>query len=136
MAKSNQYTIVSELSQVKLIAGYFRDFCKQQKIPENSVNLLELALVEAVNNIIIHAYDEKPGFQIFAEFTWLNSEIHIELTDSGKPFTKIEPDNKTHNSIDSLPEGKWGIDLIESIVDSVTRTRTNGNNQLILHKKI
>ena len=136
MAKSNQYKIESNLSEVKVLASHFRDFCTESQIDEGNAGLAELALVEALNNVIIHAYDNKPGLEISAYFEFNNSEITITIKDFGKAFNRREIEKPTDAPVEDLPEGNWGIDLISSIIDEMTRHREDDTNILILKKKI
>lgn len=136
MAKSNQYKIESDLSEVKVLASYFRDFCNENQIDESNAGLAELALVESLNNVIIHAYDNKPGLEIIAEYEYNDSEISITVKDYGKPFKRIEKDKSIDTNVEDLPEGNWGIDLISSITDEIIRHRENDTNILILKKRI
>ena len=139
MATNNQFKIGSDLSEVKVLASHFRDFCNENHIDEQAYSLIELALVEALNNIIIHAYDRQPGLEILAKYEFIDSVIIITLTDFGKAFTKKETNNESDtedSNVDELPEGNWGIDLIGSITDEIIRYRKEDTNTLILKKNI
>ena len=52
---NDQVTIKSDLTEVKVLSAHFRSFCESNHIDEHTSGMLELAIVEAVNNIIIHA---------------------------------------------------------------------------------
>lgn len=132
----------SELSETKLTAEHFRKYCNINQIDETHSSILELALVEALNNIIIHAYDNKPGFEINAEYEILNSNIIITLTDFGKEFEKTKVNDKIETpdlkdiKTKELTEGSWGIGLMQSIADDIIRLRENNMNTLKIIKKI
>jgi len=133
----NQTEIDSDLSEVKNLASHFRKFCAYNQLNEQLSGLLELALVEAVNNIIIHAYEGVSGKTIRANYQKTDTNIIITLTDYGKAFTgKDKNSDANKDDIDALPEGNWGIDLIESIVDEIERNRENDSNTLTIIKSI
>ncbi|GAA0399890.1 hypothetical protein GCM10009133_05910 [Cocleimonas flava] len=137
MNNINQTEIDSELSEVKKLSAHFRDFCNHNSLNEQLSGLLELALVEAVNNIIIHAYEGLPGNTIKAQYQKTDSNIIITLTDFGKKFTGKDKNKDTEKGdLESLPEGNWGIGLIESIVDDIQRSRNADSNTLIITKSI
>lgn len=134
---NNQITIKSDLSKVKVLSGHFRSFCESNRIDEHTSGLLELVIVEAVNNIIIHAYKSDSGLDIKAEYELLSSEMIIKLTDFGFEFSKKKTENKPVNlDVKDLAEGNWGLDLIDTIADEVIRDRKNNSNILIIKKKI
>lgn len=133
----NQTEINSDLSEVKDLAQHFREFCSKNQLSEQLSGALELAIVESVNNIIIHAYERKPGFTIKANYQKSDTDIVITFTDFGKEFRPKDKSNVIDsNDIDALPEGNWGIDLIEAIVDDVKRKRENDSNILTIIKSI
>ncbi|WP_299872515.1 ATP-binding protein [uncultured Cocleimonas sp.] len=133
----NQTEIDSDLSEVKNLASHFQAFCTYNKLNEQLSGLLELALVEAVNNIVIHAYEGVPGNSIKADYKKTDDNIIITLTDFGKQFSAKDKNAESKSDdIDALPEGNWGIDLIESIVDEIKRSRTGNSNTLTIIKSI
>ncbi len=137
MNNINQTEIDSDLSEVKNLASHFRNFCSYNQLNDEFSVLLELALVEAVNNIIIHAYENTSGNSIKTHYQKTDTDIIITLTDVGKGFTVKNNNNLIQcNNIHALPEGNWGIELIESIADEVERSRENGSNTLIIKKSI
>ena len=145
---TNTFGIKSELSEVQLMASHFQSFCVLNKINKTSSGLLELALVEAINNIIIHAYDGVSGFDIHAEYEFSDSQMTITIIDFGKEFKHRSDDNKRSdkskntvphsisNDLEDLAEGSWGLDLIYSISDRVSHVRENIKNILTIEKKI
>jgi len=134
---SNQITIKSDLYEVKILSAHFRSFCEKKHIDDNTSGLLELVIVEATNNIIIHAYKSDSGLDIQAEYELFNSEIIIKLTDFGIEFNNKKIEAKPINSdINDIAEGSWGLDIINNIADQVIRERKNNTNTLIIKKKI
>lgn len=137
MIQSNLFNISSDLSEVKILAKHLRDFCSDNKLDEGTAGLLELLLVEATNNIIIHAYENRPNCNIRAQFKIIDSDVFITLTDSGKIYTQ---NNKSKNNIEvetkDLAEGNWGLELINSIADEINRHRENDSNILTIKKSI
>ncbi len=133
----NQTEIESDLSEVKNLASHFHQFCFYNKLNQQLSGLLELALVEAVNNIIIHAYEGMPGKIIKADYQISDTNIIITLIDYGKAFAGKDKNSESNKeNIDTLPEGNWGIDLIESIADKIKRNRENNCNTLTIIKSI
>lgn len=145
MIQSNNLVINSDLSEVKVLANHFRMFCSDNQLNEDFSGVLELALVEAVNNIVIHAYENILGFKISAQFKIIDSEIIITLVDTGKTYKdekisenklKSSLQNQTDVETKDLAEGRWGLGLIHSIADEINRHRENDSNILTIKKSI
>lgn len=135
MINNDTFSIKSELSEVRVLAKHFCNFCKLHNIDDDILGLLELCLVEAINNIIIHAYNEEPDLIINAEYEISHFEIIIKLTDFGKIFHQ-EPKHNKNTRNNELAEGSWGLSLIQNIADEVDRKRENNSNILIIKKTI
>lgn len=146
MSNINTFEINSDLTEVKVMAAHFQNFCSIKKINTADSSLLELVFVEALNNIIIHAYDNVAGFKINANYELSKAQVIITVSDSGKAFhikndepdspTKDETPNKDNVELEELAEGNWGLDLMNSIADDIIRYRENNINILKIKKNI
>lgn len=133
------YRIESDFSNVHILAEHLQQFCKKNTIDESLSNVLELMLVEAVNNVVEHAYAGKAGFVIDAQFDVNDDEVTITLIDEGVFFPESVYGEKRNqriskDSYDELPEGGWGIGLITTIADDIEKYNVNGTNILVLTK--
>jgi anti-sigma regulatory factor (Ser/Thr protein kinase) len=94
---------------------------------------VELAMVEAVNNSILHA---KPGdSDIRLTFTLSSRGVEIDLQDEGRP---LDPDileaagrkwDFDPTDIQSLPVGGMGLMLIKKVMNEVSYRFENGRNR-------
>ncbi|MDD2960976.1 MAG: SpoIIE family protein phosphatase [Muribaculaceae bacterium] len=103
------------------------------------INNINLALEEAVANVIMYSKKENTADSFTVEVT-LNhdkSMLTFIITDSGEAF---DPTQKREEDINVPLEerkiGGLGIVLIKKIMDSISYQRKNGNNILILNKNI
>jgi anti-sigma regulatory factor (Ser/Thr protein kinase) len=99
---------------------------------------LNLAIEEAVSNIILHAYKNYPeNEQIEITATLNEDKLVFTITDYGDEFdpTKIENPDITL-STEERPLGGLGIFLIKQLMDEMEYKRANGKNVLIMSKKI
>ncbi len=136
MINIKEHEIKSDLADVKLMAANFQRFCKLNQIDEVLTNRLELALVEALNNIIIHALSNSKKHKINAKFELIDADLSITLTDYGKEFTSKDNNFTESHNTEELSEGNWGLSIIDSISDEVIRNRKNNQNILIIKKMI
>ena len=78
---------------------------------------IELAMGEALSNIMRHAYDGEPGHKIHLSLTIDETKLSLTIIDSGRKFDPaIHPPPK----LDVPKEGGYGIYLIKKVMDEVT----------------
>ncbi len=116
----------------------------------NELNMtINLALEEAVSNVMLYAYPKGQAgiVELTAEVNnnpqcpTLNSQLSTKITftieDSGKPFDptiQAEPDITL--AVEERPIGGLGIHLVRQIMDDIHYERKNDRNILILVKNI
>ena len=78
---------------------------------------IELAMGEALSNIIRHAYDGEPGHKIHLSLTIDETKLSLTIIDSGRKF---DPALHPPPKLDVPKEGGYGIYLIKKVMDEVT----------------
>lgn len=135
-----QLVIQSRLSAVPLLAGLVGAICDSAGLCPSDRHLVGLCLVEAANNVIIHAYHEEPGKNVRVEVTLCPEKIWFDVIDSGRPAdpAKMNADHRAAlepgSSQDSLAESGRGIAIMQEVMDSVEYTVQPGSNRLRLTK--
>ena len=96
---------------------------------------INLALEEAVSNVMLYAYPGKSG-QVLVECT-KSDKLIFTITDSGIPFdpTQQEDPDVTQNA-EERPIGGLGIFLVRQIMDDIRYERKDDKNILTLTKKL
>ena len=103
-------------------------------LPETTMNI-NLALEEAVANIILYAYPSDEQREILLKVTTSSEQIIFLLTDKGVSFDPTqEEDADITLPIDERPIGGLGIFLIRKIMNEVTYERIEGENKLMMKK--
>lgn len=97
---------------------------------------IDIAVTEAVNNIIEHAYAKAPGGMVKLDLRVMPGMLTIDLADwgvalPGREIPNIRPANLTR-SRSNLPEGGFGWRLIRQLCNEVRYCRERGKNQLTL----
>ena len=78
---------------------------------------IELAMGEALSNIIRHAYDGEPGHKIHLSLTIDEAKLSLTIIDSGRKF---DPALHPPPKLDVPREGGYGLYLIKKVMDEVT----------------
>jgi len=124
--------IDSRLALVSEVAASFSNYCHELEFNEQFCFQVELCAVEAINNAIIHAYQNQPGNQINIEW-WLDSKrLFIKVTDSGIRMEKIPEDTLV------APEAESGRGwfIMRQWMDKVDYISNEQFNSVILQKTI
>ena len=146
MSEIKTYTIRllidSQFEQVRLLGSAVRGIGQELNLPTEQVSQLELILVEAVNNVIEHAYELQPGRDIKVRVECEPaSQIKIIISDNGLslPVNKIDshqPNTANFPEPESLPEGGWGLGLIKLLADSLHYEQDHRGNHLHVCKQL
>lgn len=125
--REKEIKISSEYDRVGEACELFRKFCLQNKIADIHSVKLEICLTEALNNVIKHSYEEKPGNDINLKISYDSEKIVINISETGKPRKKIEKPTLDFDpeDIDNLPESGMGLFIIEEIMDE-TKYHSDG----------
>lgn len=107
-------------------------------VVESFLTRLELALEEALVNIIRHAYQERPE-EILIQLECIPKiGARITLIDNGLAFNPLERQSSaldTSAPLEEMEEGGLGILFIKKSVDDVFYERKDNQNVLTLVKK-
>ena len=123
-----------ESSSLKEIRNFAREVLAKDPIFENSKDDVVLALAEAAQNIVKHAYNGQPtGDKMRVEISFNEKQLIIELFDQGSPAI---PENIKPRKLDDIKAGGVGTFFIGQIMDEVVfkTSATDWVNHLILKK--
>ena len=124
-----------ESGSLKEVRVFARDVFKKNSIFENHTDDLVLALAEAAQNIVKHAYSGQPsGDTMRVEIEYQDKVLTMELFDKGKP---VIPENIKPRKLTDIKAGGLGTFFIGQIMDEVV-FKTNKEdwvNHLILTKR-
>ena len=111
---------------------YAADCARLAGFGQKRVSEIELAVEEAVMNIVSHAYAGKEGY---AEISCRSADgsLLIELADEGRPFNILDlPDPDVTADIDERKIGGLGVFFIKKLMDDVRYEREGNRNRLTL----
>ena len=120
---------------LKDIREFSREVIGKSKILEDSKEELVLAIAEAAQNIVKHAYkdNENTTDRMQIKILFENNKLEIGFFDKGKPVVK---EDIKHRSLDDIKPGGLGTYFIQQIMDEVVFKKATGwHNNLVLTKK-
>jgi serine/threonine-protein kinase RsbW len=135
-SKTIKLIIDSNLEEVFLVGLAVRAVCSHAPMNELAVYQVETGVVEAVNNVIKHAYKNRKGHDVEVIVSLFLDRITFQVCDTGtamepKKVSKMDfdPDN-----LEELPEGGMGLYVIDSVMDKVEYVRAGEKNILVMSK--
>ena len=130
-----QITIDSNFSAIREASELLQEYCAQCQISPELSGHLELIMVEALNNAIEHAYQGEDGHKVDIELIDEPQKTVISITDYGQSAPSLlHSQKKELPEEEFLPEGGWGLPLIQALADSIDYSSNSKNNLLILTK--
>jgi serine/threonine-protein kinase RsbW len=119
---------------VRLLAERLRAWCEDAGLPEVARMDLELALVEAANNVVRHGYAGVQGGGLQCEMRLVPGGVELALSDQGAPIPAARLHSVQSPAFDS--ESGRGLALIAACTDRIGYTEGRGSNRLVLFKAL
>jgi len=131
-------TIDSRLEDVSLVSSAVRSICEEIPLSEMEAYQVETCVVEAVNNVILHAYGNRRGSNVTVVVAVGEDRLTVEVRDRGRSMEREPEDLPEFDPCDTarLPENGWGWKIMRSWMDDVSYTATRNQNVLRLVKQI
>lgn len=127
----------NDIQQIPQLAVFVEKVARLARLNKAVAMTLNLALEEAVSNVILYAYPSGADGLVDIEADISPDSLVFILSDSGKPFDPTAaPDADVTLSAEERPIGGLGIFLVRSIMDEVRYERVDGRNIFTMIKKI
>lgn len=137
-SRTDQISFPAELSELDPMMNWVREQATRVGFAPAEVRKIEIALEEAIVNVIHYAYSEKRGMVDLSCHLLPGEQIVFTIKDTGDPFNpllqkqRVNPDDP----LEQREEGGLGILLIREYMDEVRYERWHPHNVLTLIKKI
>lgn len=108
----------------------------EQGLPAQKTGDVKIALAEAINNVVEHAYAGVAPARVLVKCRLHRDWLVILISDTGNPLPGLRlPDGipaQITSSIQDLPEGGFGWYLIHELTSDIHYERRDGCNRLSL----
>ncbi|MBQ8759939.1 MAG: ATP-binding protein [Bacteroidales bacterium] len=127
----------NDIADIALLADFVEKLSEESQLPMDAGFKLNLALEEAVSNVMKYAYPEGEEHEITLTVKIDAGKMIFELSDTGKPFdpTMTEAPDVTL-SAEERSIGGLGIFLVKNIMQSVEYHRVGNRNILVMKYKL
>ena len=134
---TKKLTLHNDVQQISKLADFVDAIAEEASIDPSLAMSLNLALEEAVTNVVMYAYPagEEGDVDIVAELS--DGSLLFTISDKGIPFdpTKKEDADITLG-VEERQIGGLGIFLVRQLMDTVEYERKDDYNILTMKKKL
>ncbi len=135
-SKESSASFEAQPEQLPEIRNWVEEFCHSTNVSPQEISKILLAVEEACSNVIRHAYLLGPG-EIKLKVARTRDKISFSIRDKGKSFELGKAkriDLKKY--VLTERKGGLGLQLLQKIMDEVIYQSSNGENEILLVKKI
>ncbi|MEX0318176.1 MAG: ATP-binding protein [Ruegeria sp.] len=134
----NGFELSFPATEVEASAGIaaLAEQLSEQGLPEAHAGDVRIALAEAINNVVEHAYIGVEAAQVQVNCALRANWLEIRISDTGLPLPDRQPPEGIPASVETelqdLPEGGFGWFLIRRLASDIRYERREGFNHLFL----
>lgn len=130
------YRIPSDYAEAVELNRTIRKLLESEKVEEHICNAVEICIIEALNNVVKHAYQGDNSKWIDVVISLNTKALEINIIDEGKSRTSFETPTLEFDpeDINNLPEGGMGLYIIHQLMDEIDYQILNNKNIFILKK--
>ncbi|KAF2955901.1 ATP-binding protein [Marinitoga sp. 38H-ov] len=127
--------ILSKTKYIKILRETMKYFLKLNDYNDNEqIFFMELALNEAVANVIEHTYNFDEYKKIIIKFELINSMFNVYIRDFGE---KVDIAKIKSRDLDDIKDHGLGVHIISQVFDNIIWKDINEEgNLLVLTKKL
>ena len=124
-------------ASLKEVRSFSREVFEKINLPQEQKDELVLAIAEAAQNIVKHAYKDvaETSDRMEIKISLKDNDLEIGFFDKGKA---VIPENIQHRKLDDIKPGGLGTFFIKQIMDAAVfkKDQKEWVNHLVLTKKI
>lgn len=127
----------NDIQEVKQLNVFVSDVCATVHLDDDTATNVELAIEEAVVNVMNYAYPYEWEGKIHVKAYASAGKLFFEISDSGIPFDPTKAKEADISlSVQQRSIGGLGIYLIRKYMDNMEYKRIEGRNVLTLSKNL
>lgn len=135
MEQGGELVIRSDLGEIPRVSAALEDRMTGLAFSPDEILDTQLAVEEAITNIIVHGYPPDEG-EIRIRFRATPRHIEVRIEDSAPPFDPLTlPDPDISGEVEERKIGGLGVFLIRQVMDGIAYRREDNKNILVLEKR-
>lgn len=127
----------ADVKEIERLCQLVRQFGELHEIPSRTLYAVNLALDEAVTNVVQYAFETAAGQELLVCLEVTNTDFRGDVIDEGRPFNPLEaPMPDLSAPLEERSLGGLGIHLVRSLMDRLSYRRDGTKNVLTMVKRI
>ena len=132
-----QFTLKNNIAEIARLGERLGEFAAVHQLTPNVLHDLNLALEEAVTNIISHGYSDHREHDILVRMRVEAGAVIVELKDDARAFNPLTaPEADVSAPLEERAAGGLGIHLMRKLMDRIEYQRLEDGNLLIMKKNL
>lgn len=136
-------TVDSNLNNAFLVSVFVRAVCDRLGMTREDTCSVDVCVVEAVTNVMKHAYLGAPGKEVSVEISATTERLDLYVRDQGQGMPEEHRAKLLNGSqvldfdpsnLEGVPEGGMGLQIIHQLIDEAAYSTEGGTNCLRLTK--
>ena len=129
--------LTNDTKQLKQLTTFVQEACGAVGLSVDLTKKMNLAIEEAVTNVMMYAYPPEEVGTISIEAQSNDLRLKFTIIDRGTAFDPTTmPDPDVSLPLEKRRKGGLGIFLMRKLMDSINYERIDGHNVLTLRKKL
>jgi len=135
MEQSFIRTIDADIHAIPVITAELDHALRARAFTEEEILDTQLAVEEAITNVIMHGYAGQHG-EIVITCRTTSGLVEVQIEDCAPPFDPLSlPEPDMSGDIEERKTGGLGVFLIRQVMDDIIYRHEAGKNILVLVKK-
>jgi serine/threonine-protein kinase RsbW len=135
MVNTLSCTIDADINAIPRVSLAIDQAMRAHAFPDEEILDTQLAVEEAVTNVIMHGYRRDTG-KILITCRTTRGRVEVQIEDTAPPFDPLSiPEPDITGEIEDRKIGGLGFFLIRRVMDDVVYRYEDGKNILVMIKK-
>lgn len=127
------FTLANDLAEISRLADGIEAFCAPLDPGPKDLMAVQLAVEEAVTNVINHGYTDGQPHTFTVDLSLEDRRLTTIITDDAAAYDPLaRPDVDTSKPLEEREIGGLGVHLVKKLMDSAQYERRDGRNVLTL----
>ena len=137
LCQERHLVLHNDIQQIPQLAGFVEAIAQEKHLSQSLAMGINLALEEAVSNVILYAYPKETDGLVDVEAILRQDSLEFIIIDSGVPFDPTAaPSTDISLPVEARSIGGLGIHLVRELMDSISYERKDDKNYLRMTKKL
>ena len=132
-AEDTTLVLTNNIQELERLEPFLNDFFSRNSLDPTALSPVNLAIEEALANVIMYAYPEGTQGEVTLSAKVIDHDICMEISDEGVPFNPLQQQEADLAvSLEERQIGGLGIHLIKEIMNEVNYVYKDGKNVLTM----